>query len=288
MHKLEWEIKQVIKSNRDGSFATQKARSETFKTIVNQSKDVGFRRITINSLLTEKTISRFVNHWKNDGKSSGTIKNRMSHLRWLGNKKNVASKIPTNQKLGIANRVNISNINKVVCLEPKHLNQITDENIRDSLKHQSLFGVRREESMKTNFVFADRGNQLFLMNRWCKGKVERSIPILTQEQRDFVDKMKDKYGNNSLIPANRTYKEHLQIYKNQVSKSGLGKAHGLRHKYAQDRYKVLTGNNCPVCDGKKQRDMTKEERDIDRKARLKISAELGHKREQITSNYLGS
>ncbi len=288
MHKLEWEIKQVIKSNRDGSFSTQKARSETFKTIVNQSKEVGFRRITINSLLTEKTISKFVNHWKNDGKSSGTIKNRMSHLRWLGNKKNVASKIPNNQKLGIENRVNISNINKAIRLEQKNLDRIDNENVKDSLRVQSLFGARGEESMKFNPFFADRGDRIALKSNWCKGNVYREIPILTKDQRTLIDDLKSKYGNNSLIPANKSYKEHLKTYQYEVKKSGLGKAHGLRHQYAQDRYKTLTGNNCPVCGGKRQRGMTKAERDLDKNARLKISSELGHGREQIIATYLGS
>ena len=74
-----------------------------------------------------------------------------------------------------------------------------------------------------------------------------------------------------------------------MSRIGLGnKGHGLRHQYAQERYKELTDKNCPVCGGKSQREMSKTERAIDKGARLKISAELGHSREQITSTYLGS
>ena len=97
-----------------------------------------------------------------------------------------------------------------------------------------------------------------------------------------------EYGNNSLIPAHLQYKHQLNIYKNTIPKIGLGKGHGLRHNYAQIRYKDLSGNECPVKGGKRQKEMSKEEREYDRKVRLQISEELGHAREQITSIYLGS
>ena len=63
--------------------------------------------------------------------------------------------------------------------------------------------------------------------------------------------------------------------------------HGLRHSYAQNRYEELTGWNCPAVGGPDAKSLTSEQRNTDRQARLTISQELGHNREQITAAYLG-
>ena len=63
--------------------------------------------------------------------------------------------------------------------------------------------------------------------------------------------------------------------------------HGLRHAYAQIRYEELTGWKAPAAGGPKSKTLTPEQREIDRKARLVISQELGHEREQVTTAYLG-
>jgi hypothetical protein len=63
--------------------------------------------------------------------------------------------------------------------------------------------------------------------------------------------------------------------------------HGHRHAYAQQRYRELTGRVCPAAGGSRSKELTPEERAADREARLAISRELGHEREQISALYLG-
>ena len=63
--------------------------------------------------------------------------------------------------------------------------------------------------------------------------------------------------------------------------------HGLRHAYAQDRYKELTGWLCPAAAGPVARELTPEQRERDREIRLTISRELGHEREAVVGIYLG-
>lgn len=289
MHSLVWEIKQVMSSNRDGSYSTQQSRLETFKIIANESKEVGYRRITLDSLSKEKCIRAYVDHWKQKGLSPATIKNRLSHVRWCASKKNNKSRVPSNQKLEIENRVYIANVSKACRLEQKHLDLINNQFIKDTLRLQAAFGLRREEAIKFNPFYADKGDKIKLKAPWCKGGLSREIPINTKEQRTLLDELKERYGNNSLIPADKTYKQQKDTYKNIVPKIGLEKkGHGLRHQYIQDRYKELSGNNCPVNGGKHQKEMTSKEREKDREVRLRISKETGHSREQITSTYLGS
>ncbi|MBF4370531.1 integrase, partial [Vibrio anguillarum] len=63
--------------------------------------------------------------------------------------------------------------------------------------------------------------------------------------------------------------------------------HGLRHEYAQARYLELTGWRSPKAGGLSSRELTPEQKAVDREARLTISKELGHEREAITVAYLG-
>jgi len=67
----------------------------------------------------------------------------------------------------------------------------------------------------------------------------------------------------------------------------MKKLHGLRHGYAQRRYKQLTGWNCSARGGPVSKTLRPEQRELDQEVRLTISHELGHGRESITAVYLG-
>ena len=85
-----------------------------------------------------------------------------------------------------------------------------------------------------------------------------------------------------------TYVEQLNRFEYQTLRAGFRNSLGLRHAYAQNRYAVVAGQPCPLAGGKRWAEMTARERDADRAARHKISAELGHGRLKITDIYLGS
>ena len=94
-------------------------------------------------------------------------------------------------------------------------------------------------------------------------------------------------GAGSMIPAGQRYVERLKQYENTTNFLGLSRLHGLRHAYAQDRYKELTGRECPARGGPTNKQLDPEQKEADRAARLVISNELGHNRENITAVYLG-
>jgi len=288
MNKLTYQLKELRNENREGSYATQKAREEAHNLIAKDLKELGYNQMNADAL-KEKHVVALVEKWDKKGIAVSTIKNRMSHVRFWGKHTNLAHRVPSNKNLGIKNRVHVTNISKAVTLEQKHLDKISDPYVKDTLRFQAELGARREEGIKVNVFKADKGTHLEMQGSWCKNGRPRDIPITTSEQRALVNELKSKYGNNSLIPPDKSYKQQMTTYKNVVPKAGLGgTAHGLRHNYAQQRYKEITSKDCPVCGGKHQRDMTKEEREIDREARLTISEEMGHGREQILSTYIGS
>ena len=90
-----------------------------------------------------------------------------------------------------------------------------------------------------------------------------------------------------MIPGGRTYVEQVKLYERQTGAAGLHKLHGLRHAYAQERYRELTGWAAPAAGGKRSAELTPEEKPLDREARETISRELGHFRPQIAAVYCG-
>ena len=94
-------------------------------------------------------------------------------------------------------------------------------------------------------------------------------------------------GKGSLIPADRSYVQQLRRFEYQCDRAGIHRVHGHRHQYAQERYRELTGWSAPAAGGPRSRELTREQKLIDREARLTISSELGHEREQVTAIYCG-
>lgn len=291
MPKLDKSLNFMLSRNKEGSFSTHVNRSlrlnQSIKQLSERYKDLH----SINDLKS-RHISYLVDKWKNENLSSGTIKNRMSDLRWLAhkiNKDNIVHR--SNRDYDIADRVYVKNdTNTAKILTQNDLNKINDEYSRYSLRLQQEFGLRREESIKFNPNFADKGDKIELKATWCKGGRARDVPILTDNQRKLINEIKafcKKEGAEALIPPKSAYKNQLQAYKNQIERAEIMKNHGLRHGYAQARYKQLTGNECPKNGGKTWRELTSEERQLDKQARLLISSELGHNREEITAVYLG-
>jgi len=159
--------------------------------------------------------------------------------------------------------------------------------VRASVELQAAFGLRREEAIKFSPSFADRGDRIVLKGSWTKGGKPREIPIRTEAQREVLARAHMVAKAGALIPPTLRYVDQLRRYEGQVAAAGLSKLHGLRHAYAQQRYLELTGRLAPAAGGKVSAALTAEEKQADLLARLQISQELGHEREQITAVYLG-
>ena len=183
MRDLNYDLKQLCRHNRDGSYATQADREHILDLIADQLHEMGFRHMNAHSL-KPKHVEKLVERWLAENLSPGTIKNRMSALRWWAEKigkENIIAR--TNAAYGIPDRVYVTNISKAKELAMDPLQQIRTDCIRISLRLQAAFGVRRAESIKIVPKWADRGDRLVLKDSWTKGGRERQIPIRTLEQR---------------------------------------------------------------------------------------------------------
>ncbi len=288
MRDLNFALKQLCRRNRDGSFSTQARRARELDLCARQLQEIGYTRFKDPGKLKGRHVTALVERWINEGLKVGTIKVRMTALRWWAEKVGRQSVVdPRNSIYGIGERRYVTNESKAVSLSMGDLNRISDERIRASLELQRVFGLRREECLKLQPHFADRGDKLVLKASWCKGGREREIEIRTQEQREAVDQAHRLAGKGSMIPSERSYIEQVKIYERQTAKAGLHKLHGLRHAYAQRRYEELTGWAAPAAGGPTSADLTPEQKALDQEARMQISRELGHDREQVTAVYLG-
>lgn len=286
MKTLVYQLKNLCKHNRDGSEGTRADRWKHLKLFAQQLEEMGFRHMRATSL-KQKHTEALVNRWLCEGLSSGTIMNRTSHLRWWAEKIGKPNVVLRNKGYGIEKRQQVSEYSKARELEQTKLSQIKDPYIMASLKLQEAFGLRREESIKFNPNHANRDDYIRLKASWCKGGKERIIPIRTKVQRKALDFTKKIAGQGSLIPKDLQYKHQLNRYEKATNAVGLNKMHGLRHRYVQRRYQELTGWLCPHCGGPTKKELTPEQKIMDRKARLLISKELGHCRISIVATYLG-
>ena len=287
MRDLNYELKQLCRRNHDGSYATQRDRERVLDLVASQLHELGYRHMTAASI-KPKHVEGLVERWNAEGLAVGTIKNRMAELRWWAEKigkQNVMAR--DNDHYGIGNRTYVTNVSKARELSGSDLSRITDPYTRMSLRLQAAFGLRRGESIKIRPEWADRGDKLALKDTWTKGGRPREIPIRNDEQRQVLDEAKALAGRGSLIPADRSYVDQLRRFEHQCAAAGVHRIHGHRHQYAQTRYRELTGWAAPAAGGPRSKDLTPSQREADREARLTISQELGHEREQITAVYLG-
>ncbi|WP_434025721.1 phage integrase N-terminal domain-containing protein [[Pseudomonas] boreopolis] len=286
MDDLTWTLKQLCRRNRDGSHATQADRMRSLSLAARQLREAGFRQMRATSL-RGRHVEVLLSRWQAEGLSTGTLKNRMAHLRWWAEKIGKAGLLPNdNVQLGIPDRHQGSQQNKARELDDQ-LQTVTDAHVRMSLELQAAFGLRREEAIKFQPAHADRGDHLTLKGSWTKGGRARTISLLTDNQRAVLDRAHALVGAGSLIPAHKTYIQQRHTYDGQCKAAGLSHMHGLRHRYAQMRYEALTGWKAPAVGGPSSRQLAPEQRALDAQARQIISHELGHGRAKITAVYLG-
>ena len=63
-----------------------------------------------------------------------------------------------------------------------------------------------------------------------------------------------------MIPHAKKYRQQRNIYDAHTRLAGLRNLHGLRHAYAQTRYRELTGWESPINGGKKRAWMSEREK----------------------------
>ena len=148
MRDLNYQLKQLCRRNKDGSFSTQRDRERLLTQIADQLHALGYRHMSAQSL-KPKHVEALVKHWQEEGLSAGAMKNRMAAIRWWAQKvdrQNVVARF--NDHYGIPNRQFVVHTSKARTLGQQDLDRVRDPRVRMSLELQQAFALRREEAIK--------------------------------------------------------------------------------------------------------------------------------------------
>ncbi len=286
MDHLTKDLLQLTRRSRQGAIGTQKNRQRGLSAMARDLRQLGYQLNDVRSLKPKHTDA-LIDHWRDQDCTTATIRNRLSWLRWWAGQINKPNVVQRDNASYAAGRTTVRPVNRAFQLDPDQLGKIESRHVQVSLLLQASFGLRREEALKFQPQYAIQDGYIRLKSSWTKGGRARTIPITSQAQRDALALASKLAGQGSLIPTALNYRQHLRHYEYACTKAGLRNTHGLRHGYAQWRYRTLTGNRCPLAGGKSWQEMSPAERKADRLARRRISAELGHSRIAITDTYLG-
>ena len=169
MRQLNWDLKLLEREAKDGSRGKRSDRSYSLALMENTLHDLGFKGLRARGL-KGKHVEALVGEWNRQGLSAGTMANRMAHVRWWAQKIGKPGVVrPANASYGIVKGSPVAREDRSRPLDPEKLAKVTDAHVRMSLRLQDAFGLRREEAMKFQPRYADRGNRIVLKASWCKG-----------------------------------------------------------------------------------------------------------------------
>ncbi len=132
MRDLNYDLKRLQAAHDDGSHGTRAARSYALAQIADTLHDLGFKGLRATGL-KRKHVAALVAKWKRQGRSIGTMKNRMAHVRWWAVRIDRPGVVPVNGALGIANREYVTNEDKSQVLDPDRLALATDAHVAMAL-----------------------------------------------------------------------------------------------------------------------------------------------------------
>ena len=262
--------------------------------------------------LTSEDFKKVAEYWKAKGYAAGTIQNKATILRAICNAAgNENIKNINNGELGIASRnvLNPNNVNGATVISEKSLEKINLKNpeVTAALRLEAAYGLRREESAHVVFELTKghtvtapgKENILIMKGSWCKNGRQRGKTTFNGRPngelilRDGGTVLKQVAASVKGININYRVEqfERKINYATDKCKKWDGNPdihpHALRHNYAHERYREITGRDCPAAGGLKYSDMSSKEQKQYHSAAKIISEELGHSRETISRTYIG-
>lgn len=285
-------------SKQDGSVASHATQDKRADILYAGFKDLraeGYKLDDVRSF-RGKHMAVLAKRWEEKRLSASTIQNNLSIFRtfagWIG-KPGMVEGADKYVSADAASRSSVNREDKSwqahgVDIEAK-IAEVAAKDARVGLQLalQAAFGLRAREAMQLRPHVADKGAYLAL-TVGTKGGRDRVVPIDTPEKRALIDQAK-AFAASKLASTSDPAKTLAQVknhYYHVLRACGITRqdgitGHGLRHGYANDRYREISGGGSPVRGGQAP------DRDTDKAARLEVAEELGHSRESVTTHYLG-
>lgn len=282
----------LLKYNKDGSQNTRQTRHQTLLRFIKHLQvNRGYSKRWDITKIGKKEIHRYVGDLQKKGLSPRSIENNLTDIRWMASKLNREHLMPSNRECGLKKR-EFSTENKAVRLSEIHLSSM-DKRMQLINRLKAEFGLREKEALKFGYEYATKiTGKIMLKDTWCKNGRPRSIEITNNRQIQLlkeVGEFQQSQNDYSMIPHDKKY----GTYRNEVQEHSKAidlKGHGLRHQWAQDRFKELSGMDCPKAGGLNYSKLNQEQKIQWDKAAATVNQELGHgkKRLDTTATYIGS
>jgi len=247
-----------------------------------------------------KHMQALGHYWEEKGLSAATIQNAVSIFRvfaeWIGkpgmigpseqyvrNKETVKRTYAAKEdKSWTARGINPEDVIAAIALEDPYVGM--------QLKVIHAFGLRRKEGVMFHPYRADKGDYL-IVSEGTKGSRARHVLVDTDYKRQVLEEAKQfaRTVNGHIGNPAKSLEQNLKRYSNLLSRHGITKAdfgttgHGLRAQFACDRLEER-GVIAPVRGGEKGAVPA----DVEEKAYLDTSEELGHSRKSVIAAYAGN
>ena len=303
MNRLQFLIVRAVHKHRgDWSTKTIANKSQQGKQMGAQLWQGGFK-LTALEQLNGKSVGLLLDVWQ--GKradpttgrtralADSTLENNITTLRQVCHWAGKDGLVPrTTRKLGLVPRERYERGSIAWSLKDpgKGVERIPARfmHIRYAVRLQEAFGLRKKETLRLCVADNDKGSRLYVTKGTKNGR-PRWVPVRTAEQRELLNEVRtfqERTPKGTLI-VGRDQEGAFKDYRTAFEVAGFTHGHALRHKYAQDRYQVLTGRPCEKARGLPSFRLSPADLVEDARAREILARELGHGRVDIVETYVG-
>ncbi|MBZ0145515.1 MAG: integrase domain-containing protein [Rhodocyclaceae bacterium] len=291
-------------SGKQASTKTQRERRQIILLAFSQLWMLGYK-IQQPASLGGKHIERLAKYWLHNGLAARTLHARMSALRVFARWINKDGLVKSNdlyfppeaiERSGIAtsNKAwRAHGVDPIAVLE-----KAREIDIRLALYFELMycFGLRVKEAIEFRPLHAVIENGAAIeVREGTKGGRLRHVPLDTEEQMRifrWACAIAKKSPSGRIRWPDMTWRQaqnhfyHLLRYRLKISRKEVGvTAHGLRHGYAQTKYRQLTGGLPTPIEGGA---IGLIDRNTHQTASISVSRALGHSRTAVTAMYYGS
>lgn len=285
---LEKQIEKVFRHSRQGSIKTRMRYKEGVKHFAKFVAET-YNKQSLNNIRNSH-LEAYVEQMQEARYSASYITTNLSAIRFFVDQIKDSNYIWNNERLGVVPRGSQERIGPTRSWTKNEVQKMQNiarekdfDRIADMIKLGYLQGLRIHEITRLERVDLQRALRNGHLTVKGKGGLIRNVPVRNQESRDHIQKLYNQTEQRDWkVFVNENEKTHEVIkqvqnfiynHREQVQEHTNNRAditfHGLRHTYAQERYKEL-------------RELGKSNYD----ARLTIANELGHFRVEITNTYL--
>lgn len=310
--KIRNEIEVLLSANRDKSAkssvkvvkkvgaSTQEKRGTNIRGFFSDLFRLKYRIETVYSLKPKHLLAVF-NFLESKGQSPSVIQNKISTMRifagWIGKAGMVKESSTYVKDKASARRTTVVQEDKswvgngVNVVEKLAEIAAFDLAVGIWLELCWAFGMRVQEAVMFRPVVAHEAGGIWL-REGTKGDRGRFVPIENERQLDVLQRAKQIADGKTGYTGKRgkTVEQKLKRLEYVLRKFGVTlrlsqvTAHGLRHQYMHENYKLMTGIEPPVRGG----DITQVDEQKLHGAKQKLMERAGHTRTSIGVAYYGS